>query len=145
MASFQLFGQVMAHGRGLGGEGGRYLHCLAPGILAQSALFTAIFYGIAAISERDLGVLHRYMVRPTPRGAIAIGKAMGSTICLLVQAAMVDLLCLGLGNGINRRPSCMLAVAVFIALGSALFSMFSLITAALLSTIAARFYPRLTE
>jgi len=129
-----LFGQVMAHARGLGGEGGRYLRFLAPGILAQSALLTAIFYGIAATWERDLDVLDRYMVSPTPRSALAIGKAMGSTGRGLVQAAMVDLLCLGLGIGINLRPSRMLAVAVFIALGSALFSMFSLIVACLVRT-----------
>ncbi len=59
-----LFGQVMAQVRGLGPQHGRYLDFLAPGILAQSVLFSAIFYGIAAIWERDLGVLHRYMVEP---------------------------------------------------------------------------------
>jgi len=51
-----LFGQVMAHVRGLASDGGKYLDFLAPGILAQSVLFAAIFYGIAAIWERDLGV-----------------------------------------------------------------------------------------
>jgi ABC-2 type transport system permease protein len=44
-----LFGQVMAQVRGLGPANGRYLDFLAPGILAQSVLFSAIFYGIAAI------------------------------------------------------------------------------------------------
>jgi ABC-2 type transport system permease protein len=34
-----------------------YLDYLAPGILAQSALFIAIFYGIQIIWERDAGVL----------------------------------------------------------------------------------------
>ena len=48
-----LFGQVMAHVRGLASDGGKYLDFLAPGILAQSVLFAAIFYGIAAIWERD--------------------------------------------------------------------------------------------
>src|SRR5579875_3756083 len=33
-----------------------YLDFLAPGILAQSALFVAIFYGIQIIWERDAGV-----------------------------------------------------------------------------------------
>src|ERR1700722_10195586 len=34
-----------------------YLAYLAPGILAQSALFVSIFYGIQIIWERDAGVL----------------------------------------------------------------------------------------
>ena len=34
-----------------------YLDFLAPGILAQSTLFVAIFYGIQVIWERDAGVL----------------------------------------------------------------------------------------
>jgi len=64
-----LFGEVMAQVRGLASGNGSYLDFLAPGILAQSVLFAAIFYGIAAIWERDLGVLHRYMVSPAPRSA----------------------------------------------------------------------------
>jgi len=39
-----LFGQVMAQVRGLS-AGINYLDFLAPGILAQSVLFVAIFYG----------------------------------------------------------------------------------------------------
>ena len=53
----------------------RYLDFLAAGILAQSVLFVAIFYGISAIWERDLGVLHRYLVSPAPRSALVLGKA----------------------------------------------------------------------
>ncbi len=54
-----LFGEVMAQVRGLAPGGMPYLDFLAPGILTQSVLFVAIFYGIAAIWERDLGILHR--------------------------------------------------------------------------------------
>ncbi len=39
-------------------------------MLAQSALFTAIFYGIAVIWERDLGVVHKLIVSPAPRLAL---------------------------------------------------------------------------
>ena len=46
-----------------------YLAYLAPGIMAQSALFIAIFYGIQIIWERDAGVLTKLMVTPTPRSA----------------------------------------------------------------------------
>ena len=42
----------------------RYLEFMAPGILAQSVLFAAIFYGIAVIWERDLGIVHKLLVSP---------------------------------------------------------------------------------
>ena len=47
-----------------------YLSFITPGILAQSVLFIAIFYGIAVIWERDLGILHKFLVSPTPTASV---------------------------------------------------------------------------
>lgn len=129
-----LFGEVMAQVRGLSSGSGRYLDFLAPGILAQSVLFAAIFYGIAAIWERDLGVLHRYMVSPAPRSALVIGKAVSSAVRGLSQAAMVYLLALVLGIAVDLSPVHLLAAIGMIALGSGLFSTFSLIIACIVRT-----------
>ena len=52
-----------------------YLDFLAPGIIAQSALFVAIFYGIQIIWERDAGVLTKLLVTPTPR--VGAGRRQG--------------------------------------------------------------------
>jgi ABC-2 type transport system permease protein len=126
-----LFGQVMAQVRGLSGDNPRYLDFLAPGILAQSVLFAAIFYGIAAIWERDLGVLHRYMVSPAPRSALVLGKAASSAARGLVQAIIVYVLALVMGIGVDLHPINILGVILFIAVGSGLFSTFSLIIASI--------------
>jgi ABC-2 type transport system permease protein len=126
-----LFGQVMAQVRGLSGDNPRYLDFLAPGILAQSVLFAAIFYGIAAIWERDLGVLHRYMVSPAPRSALVLGKAVSSVARGLVQAIIVYVLALVMGIGVDLHPINILGVILFIAVGSGLFSTFSLIIASI--------------
>ena len=73
-----LFGEVMARVRGVAPGNIPYLDFLAAGILAQSALFVAIFYGISAIWERDLGVLQRYLVSPGAAfGACARQGAFG--------------------------------------------------------------------
>jgi hypothetical protein len=66
----------------------RYLDFLAAAILAQSVLFVAIFYGISAIWERDLGV-QRYLVSPAPRSALVMGKALStpSTHCELLASS----------------------------------------------------------
>lgn len=129
-----LFGQVMSHVRGLATSGGSYLDFLAPGVLAQSVLFVAIFYGLSAIWERDLGVLHRYVVSPAPRSALVIGKALGSTIRGLSQALVVYLCAALLGVKLSLNPGHIFAVAGLVILASGLFSTFSLIIACVVKT-----------
>jgi ABC-2 type transport system permease protein len=74
-----------------------YLDYLAPGILAQSTLFIAIFYGIQIIWERDAGVLAKLMVTPTPRAALITGKAFAAGVRSIVQAAVIVVLAALLG------------------------------------------------
>jgi ABC-2 type transport system permease protein len=115
-------------------EGVRYLDFLAPGILAQSVLFVAIFYGISVIWERDLGVLHRYMVSPAPRSALVIGKALSSGVRGLSQALVIYLCAALLEVELSARPSDVLLAALLVCLASALFSTFSLIVATIVRT-----------
>ncbi len=129
-----LFGEVMARVRGVAPGNIPYLDFLAAGILAQSALFVAIFYGISAIWERDLGVLQRYLVSPAPRSALVLGKALSAGVRALSQALIVYVLALILGVGIDLHPVNILGVAAAIVLGSALFSTLSLIIACIVKT-----------
>jgi ABC-2 type transport system permease protein len=128
-----LFGQVMAHVRGLGAQGS-YLDFLAPGVLAQSVLFVAIFYGLSAIWERDLGALQRYLVSPAPRSALVIGKALASSIRGLSQCIVIYICAAILGVGLSFSPIAVLGVGAFVVIASALFSTFSLIIACLVKT-----------
>jgi ABC-2 type transport system permease protein len=129
-----LFGEVMAQVRGVSPGNLRYLDFLSAGILAQSALFVAIFYGISAIWERDLGVLQRYLVSPAPRSALVVGKALSAGIRALSQALIVYVLALILGVAIDLHPLNIVGVAAFIVLGSAVFSTLSLIIACIVKT-----------
>jgi ABC-2 type transport system permease protein len=129
-----LFGGVMARVRGLAPGSGPYLDFLAPGILAQSALFVAIFYGISAIWERDLGVLHRYLASPAPRSALVAGKALSSGVRALSQAIVVYLCAAAMGVRLSLEPADILAAILLIALGAGLFSTFSLIIACIVRT-----------
>jgi ABC-2 type transport system permease protein len=129
-----LFGEVMARVRGVAPGNVPYLDYLAAGILAQSALFVAIFYGISAIWERDLGVLQRYLASPAPRSALVLGKAISAGVRALSQAVIVYILSLLLGVGIALNPLNMLGVAAAIIVGSGLFSTLSLIIACIVKT-----------
>ncbi len=129
-----LFGEVMARVRGMTQGDVRYLDFLSAGILAQSVLFVAIFYGISAIWERDLGILQRYLVSPAPRSAIVIGKAISASTRALSQAVIVYVLALLLGVALKLDPASIIGVVLVIGLGAALFSTFSLIIACIVKT-----------
>jgi hypothetical protein len=129
-----LFGEVMAQVRGLSSGTTPYLDFLAPGILAQSVVFVAIFYGISAIWERDLGVLHRYMVSPAPRSALVIGKALSASFRGLSQAVVIYLCAALMGVNLDFDPRRIVLVILFVALGAGLFSTFSLIIACIVKT-----------
>ena len=111
-----------------------YISFMAPGILAQSVLFIAIFYGIAVIWERDLGILHKFLVSPTPRQALVLGKALSAGVRALSQVVIIYVLAVLIGVGINWNPINLTLVAVVAILASALFSTFSLIIASLVKT-----------
>ncbi len=108
-----------------------YLAYLAPGILAQSALFIAIFYGIQIIWERDAGVLTKLMVTPTPRSALISGKAFAAGVRSVVQAIAVLILSALLGVTLTDNPLKLLAAAAVVVLGSAFFSCLSMTIAGL--------------
>lgn len=129
-----VFGQVMGRLRGVPTGNMRYLDFMAPGILAQSVLFIAIFYGIAVIWERDMGILHKFMVSPAPRGALVLGKALSAGVRGLTQAVVIYLLALLIGIKVQFGPLSILGVLVSTLLGAAIFSTFSLVVACLVKT-----------
>ncbi len=129
-----VFGEVLSRVRAIPTGGRPYLDFLAPGILAQSVLFIAIFSGIAIIWERDLGIVHKFLASPTPRAALVLGKALSAGLRGLTQAAIVYVLALLLGVQMNWNPLNLLGVFVIVILGAACFSTFSLIIACLVKT-----------
>lgn len=102
-----------------------YLDYLAPGIIAQSALFVAIFYGIAIIWERDAGVLTKLLVTPTPRAALVTGKAFAAGVRAVAQAVVVVIVAALLGVGMTWNPLKLLGVVVVVVLGAAFFACLS--------------------
>lgn len=106
-----------------------YLDFMAPGILAQSVLFIAIFYGISTIWERDLGIVHKYLVSPASRTALVLGKALSAGVRAMAQASIVYIMALVLHIHANFEPVYVLGVLLLIVLAGALFSTVSLIMA----------------
>jgi ABC-2 type transport system permease protein len=103
-----------------------YLDFLAPGIIAQSGLFVAIFYGIQIIWERDAGVLTKLLVTPTPRSALILGKSFAAGIRADAQVVVVLVLSAILGVSITTNPLKIIASFLIVMLGAAFFSCLSM-------------------
>ncbi len=129
-----IFGAVMSRARAIPTGQASYLDFLVPGILAQSVLFVAIFYGISLIWERDLGVLHKYLASPAYRGALVTGKAVSAGVRAIAQGIIVCLLALAMGAHLKLSPGALAGMLLFIVLGAAIFSTFSLVIACLVKT-----------
>jgi len=129
-----VFGEVFTRVRAIPTGGLPYLDFMAPGILAQSVLFVAIFYGIAVIWERDLGTIHKLLVSPTPRGALVLGKGVSAGVRSLSQVAIIYALALLLGVRMTWTPGALVGVIAAVLVGSACFATLSLIIAALVKT-----------
>ncbi|MFC9552001.1 ABC transporter permease [Rhodococcus sp. NPDC056960] len=120
-----IFGETFSRIRAIPTGDVPYLDYLAPGIIAQSALFVAIFYGIQIIWERDAGVLTKLLVTPTPRAALVTGKAFAAGVRAVAQAVVVVVVAALLGVGMTWNPVRLLGVVVVVVLGAAFFSCLS--------------------
>jgi ABC-2 type transport system permease protein len=129
-----VFGEVFSRTHAVPTGGLPYLDFMAPGILAQSVLFIAIFYGIAVIWERDLGIVHRLLASPTPRAALVLGKALSASLRGLSQMLIIYSLAWLLGVNLNWNPLALAGVVCVVILGAALFSTLSLIIASVVKT-----------
>ena len=129
-----VFGEVFSHVRAIPTGNMSYLDFMAPGILAQSVLFVAIFYGISIIWERDLGIVHKLLASPTPRTALVLGKALSAGVRAISQAIIIYLLSLLLSVKLSWAPINLIEILFVVIISAALFSTFSLIIACIVKT-----------
>ncbi len=129
-----IFGQVFSRVRAVPTGDISYLAFMTPGVLAQSVLFSAIFYGIAVIWERDLGIVHKLLVTPVRREALVLGKAISAGLRGVIQAAIIYVVALLMQVELRWEPGAILGVISGVILGSATFSTFSLIIACIVKT-----------
>ncbi|QMU68892.1 ABC transporter permease [Streptacidiphilus sp. P02-A3a] len=129
-----IYGETFTRLHAIPTGGIPYLDFLAPGIIAQSAMFIAIFYGIMIIWERDAGVLTKLLVTPTPRAALVTGKAFAAGVKATIQAVVVVVIAALLGVGLTWNPLKLIAVALVVILGGAFFSCLSMTIAGIVLT-----------
>ncbi len=108
---------------------GNYIQFLAPGVIAMSILFTAVFSGIEIIWDRQFGFLKETLVAPVSRFEIMLGRTLGGATVAVIQGFIVLLISLIVGFRISNWSLIPLAFVfmflialLFTALGTAISS-----------------------
>lgn len=129
-----IFGEALSKVRAIPTGDYSYLQFITPGILTQSIVFIAIFYGLNVIWERDLGLLQKFLVTPTPRIALVWGKMGSAAVRGLFQAVIVCIFALLLGVNIILTPLSLVVVFLITLLGAGFFTGLSMVIASIVKT-----------
>ncbi|MFZ2226337.1 MAG: ABC transporter permease [Candidatus Moraniibacteriota bacterium] len=109
--------------------GGNYIQFIAPGIIAMSIIFTAMFGGMEVIYDRQFGFLKETLVAPVPRWTIMLGRTLGGATVATLQGLVVFFIALVVGfrpENMFFAPLALVYMALiaisFTALGTAIAS-----------------------
>jgi ABC-2 type transport system permease protein len=84
---------LLLFGGGLGSAisitGVNYQAFIFPGILAQSVLFSSIFFGIYIVWDRKVDFLKEVLISPVSRFSIFLGKVIGGATDSLIQSLIL--------------------------------------------------------
>lgn len=69
--------------------GFNYITFMFPGILGMTVLFTALFFAISVIWDREFGFLKEILVAPVSRSSIVLGKALGGATIASIQGTLL--------------------------------------------------------
>jgi ABC-2 type transport system permease protein len=127
-----IFGTALSRNHTLTSGTLDYRAYIAPGVMAQAAMFIAIFYGLSVIWERDVGQLQRLLATPLSRSSIVLGKAAGAGVRALVQALLLLAVLAVAGIGVRWSLTGVLGTLAMLILGTAAFACMSMLLAALI-------------
>src|SRR5476649_470384 len=93
---------LLALGYGIGAiyrraGAGNYLQFLVPGIITQTVLLSAIFWGIIILMDKRFGFLSELLVAPVSRLKILLGSALGGATISVFQGMLVFIISLLFG------------------------------------------------
>ncbi len=125
-----IFGTALNNSRVLSVGRVEYRAYLTPGVMAQAAMFIAIFFGLAVIWERDLGQLQRLLATPLPRTAIVLGKATGAAVRALVQAIVLLVVVAIAGITLRWSVTGVIGALAMLILATGAFACMSMLIAA---------------
>jgi len=110
--------------------GGDYIQFIAPGIIAMTILFNAVFSGLEIIWDKQFGFLKETLVAPVSRFEIVMGKILGGATIAFIQGLIVF--------GITFIAGFSISNIAYIPVGLFFMVLIALLFSALGTAIAAR-------
>jgi ABC-2 type transport system permease protein len=111
-----IFGAGFSNVIGAMAGGVNLVQFMYPGIIAQSAVITALSAGLSVAVDRQEGFLAELLVAPLNRGGIVLGKAVGATAVALMQALVLLAIAPIVGVGLLDVLSTLVPVVVILSL-----------------------------
>lgn len=105
-----------------------YITFLTPAVVVMTALFAGGWAGMGFIEDLDRGVMNRFLVSPTRRGAILAGRMGFQAVLTTVQSLLIVLLGLAVGA---RFAGGIAGVAVLVVSGVLISASFAALSTAL--------------
>jgi len=76
---------------------GSYIQFVVPGVVAQTILFTSIFWGINIMWDKQFGFLKETLVAPVSRIKVMLGGSLGGATIAVIQGLMLFVIALLFG------------------------------------------------
>jgi ABC-2 type transport system permease protein len=76
---------------------GSYIQFVVPGVVAQTILFTSIFWGMNIMWDKQFGFLKETMVAPVSRIKVMLGGSLGGATIAVIQGVMLFIIALIFG------------------------------------------------
>jgi ABC-2 type transport system permease protein len=108
---------------------GSYVQFIVPGVIAQTILFTSIFWGANIIFDKQFGFLKETLVAPVSRTTIMLGGALGGATIGVIQGVALFLIALAFGFHPYNWPMLPLTVMFMTILSLSMVSFSSAIGA----------------
>jgi ABC-2 type transport system permease protein len=110
-------------GRSVSIQGTDYQAFIFPGILAQAALFSSVFFGVYIVWDRKIDFLKEVLVAPITRTSVFLGKVVGGATDSLVQSLILLVLGAVLSRagalpGLHLTPGRIAAALLILALAT---------------------------
>lgn len=102
---------------------GDYLQFLVPGIVTQTVLMSAIFWGIIILQDKRFGFLAELLVAPVSRLRILLGSALGGATISICQGLLVFIIAIIFGFRPYNYSLLPVAFAVLVFMTVALTSL----------------------
>jgi ABC-2 type transport system permease protein len=76
---------------------GSYIQFVVPGVVAQTILFTSIFWGVNIMWDKQFGFLKETLVAPVSRLKVMLGGSLGGATIATIQGVVLFLIALIFG------------------------------------------------